>query len=261
MGGILPSPDTAPYSAAMTSPDTFPMALAAQLRADAARPLVTFYDDTTGERVELSVTTFANWVAKTSGLVQDELDVERGATLLLDLPTHWLTAVWVGAAWSVGLVVVTDPGADPDIVVCGPRAVARYADVAGKVPVLALSLLPLGGRFTEPLPTGVVDYGAVVLGQPDSFLPLDPPAADDPAWSGQSGMRSHREMLDEAVAWPGSAPGARLLTDLSPCSHDGALALASAVATGGSLVLVRNPDEDRWQQRYDDERATAQARG
>ena len=43
-----------------------------------ARPLVTFYDDATGERVELSVATYANWVAKTAGLAQDELDVERG---------------------------------------------------------------------------------------------------------------------------------------------------------------------------------------
>jgi uncharacterized protein (TIGR03089 family) len=244
----------------MTSTDTFPGALAAQLRADAARPLVTFYDDATGERVELSVTTFANWVAKTSGLVQDELDVERGGTLLLDLPTHWLTAVWVAAAWSVGLVVTTDPAADPALVVCGPDSVDRYAEHADRVPVVALSLLPLGGRFTEPLPTGVVDYGAVVLGQPDMFLPIDPPAADDPAWSGRGRVRSQRELLVEAVAWPGSQPAARLLTDLSPGSNDGAWALVSAVATGGSLVLVRNPDEARWQQRYDDERATAQAR-
>ena len=45
---------------------TFPVLLAELLRADAGRPLVTFYDDATGERVELSVATYANWVAKTS---------------------------------------------------------------------------------------------------------------------------------------------------------------------------------------------------
>jgi uncharacterized protein (TIGR03089 family) len=245
----------------MTSPATFPGALAAQLRADAARPLVTFYDDATGERVELSVTTFANWVAKTSGLVQDELDVERGGTLLVDLPTHWLTAVWVAAAWSVGLVVSPDPEADPDLVVSGPDSVGRHAHLADRVPVLALSLLPLGGRFTDPLPTGVVDYGAVVLGQPDAFLPLDPPTADDPAWAETGAVRSQRELLAEAAAGrKAGGPGARLLTDLSPGCYQGALALTSAVATGGSVVLVRNPDQARWQQRYDDERATAEAR-
>ena len=39
--------------------------LADALRADPGRPLITFYDDATGERVELSVATFGNWVAKT----------------------------------------------------------------------------------------------------------------------------------------------------------------------------------------------------
>ena len=42
--------------------------LARQLRADSSRPLITFYDDATGERVELSVTTYANWVAKAASL-------------------------------------------------------------------------------------------------------------------------------------------------------------------------------------------------
>ena len=37
---------------------TFPALLSELLRADAGRPLVTFYDDATGERVELSVATY-----------------------------------------------------------------------------------------------------------------------------------------------------------------------------------------------------------
>src|SRR3954468_1364261 len=93
----------------MPSPTTFADALATALRADPARPLVTFYDDGSGERVELSVTTYANWVAKTASLVQDELDAERGGLLLVDRPTHWLGAVWLGAAWSLGLAVTDDP--------------------------------------------------------------------------------------------------------------------------------------------------------
>ena len=61
-----------PYSAAI---DRSPPLLAEPCCAPTpARPLVTFYDDATGERVELSVATYANWVAKTAGLAQDELD-------------------------------------------------------------------------------------------------------------------------------------------------------------------------------------------
>jgi uncharacterized protein (TIGR03089 family) len=47
--------------------------LLAELRRDRSRPLITYYDDETGERVELSVATFDNWVAKTVGLLRDGL--------------------------------------------------------------------------------------------------------------------------------------------------------------------------------------------
>ena len=37
----------------------------------AARPLITFYDDATGERVELSAATTANWAAKAANLLRE----------------------------------------------------------------------------------------------------------------------------------------------------------------------------------------------
>src|SRR4051812_49712532 len=83
-------------SVAGAIPRTFPTALAAILRTGATRPLVTFYDDASGERVELSVATYANWVAKTAGLLQDELDLVRGGLVLVDLPTPWLGAGLLG---------------------------------------------------------------------------------------------------------------------------------------------------------------------
>jgi uncharacterized protein (TIGR03089 family) len=256
MGRILP----VPYSAAMPSPTTFPALLADQLRRDAARPLVTFYDDATGERVELSVTTYANWVAKTAGLVQDELDVERGALVLVDLPVHWLGAVWLGAAWTLGLRVTDDRGRldEADLVVCGPDAVEELAPAAARGPVVALSLRPLGARFDVPLPTGVVDYGAVVLGQPDVFMPLDPPAGDDVGWSGAGGEVRQADLLGATV--PGLEPGGRLLTDVNPCAYDGLATLVAPLAAGGGTVWVRHPDEASWARRYDAERATVELR-
>lgn len=241
---------------------SFPDVLAAALRAEPARPFVTFYDDRTGERVELSVTTYANWVAKTAGLVQDELDVERGGLVLVDLPTHWLGAVWLGAAWTGGQVVTTDSAlvGDADLVVCGPEGVEQYAEHADSVPVAALSLRPLGARFAEPLPTGVVDYGAVVLAQPDVFVPLDPPSQDDDAWRETGGTRTQAELLTAAEEAPLVEQGGRLLTDLNPCSPQGTPTLLSPLLRGGGAVWVAHPDESRWKQRYDEERATAQVR-
>jgi uncharacterized protein (TIGR03089 family) len=221
---------------------------------------VTFYDDATGERVELSVATYANWVSKTAGLLQDELDVTRGDTVLLDLPTHWLGAVWLGAAWTLGLVAVDDPGRAPeaDVVVCGPEGVERYADRATETAVVALSLRPLGGRFTSPLPTGVVDYGAVVLAQPDAFTAYDPPAPDDPAW-GASGA-TQAALVEAALADDLVAEGGRLLTDVNPCTRDGLRTLLAPLVHHAGTVWVRHPDEAAWSRRADEERVTAQLR-
>lgn len=245
-----------------TAPATFPDALSGLLRAAPTRPLVTFYDDSTGERIELSVATYANWVAKTAGLVQDELDVTRGALILVDLPTHWLGAVWLGAAWSLGLAVTDDPAlaSDADLVVCGPGRVEEYALHAERVPVLALSLRPLGGRFTEVLPAGVTDYGAVVLAQPDSFVAYDPPHADDPAWREGSRTTSQADLLVEAVRSSVVSPGGRLLTDVNPSTRSGAVTLLAPVALDGATVWVRHPDEGAWVARAEQELATHQLR-
>jgi uncharacterized protein (TIGR03089 family) len=254
----------------MSTPDlslapvsTFPAVLGALLRSEPARPLVTFYDDATGERVELSVTTYANWVAKTAALVQDELDVERGALVLVDLPTHWLGAVWLGAAWSLGLVVTDDAGrsTDADLLVCGPERVDVYGDEAGRAPVVAASLRPFGGPFTGALPPGVLDYGAVVLGQPDVFVPYDPPGAEDRAWRDGEGVATQGELVAEAARSAVVTRGGRLLTDVNPSTRRGVSTLLGPVVLGGSTVWVRNPDEGAWEARATQERVTDQLRG
>jgi uncharacterized protein (TIGR03089 family) len=241
---------------------TIPAALSALLGREPARPLVTFYDDATGERVELSVATYANWVAKTAGLAQDELDAERGGLLLVDLPTHWLGAVWLGAAWALGLTVTDDPAAAEraDLVVCGPDGLDSYAAQATRSHVVALSLRPLGARFAGPLPTGVTDYGAVVLAQPDTFVPWDPPAADDEAWHGTDGSPTQGALLEEAARSGVVSPAGRLLTDANPCSRAGLGSLLAPVVLGASTVWVRHPDESSWAARAEQERATDQLR-
>ena len=65
---------------------TFASVLEGLLRGDASRPLITFYDHASGERTELSVTTYANWVAKTAGLLADEHALVRGQLIRIDLP-------------------------------------------------------------------------------------------------------------------------------------------------------------------------------
>jgi uncharacterized protein (TIGR03089 family) len=180
---------------------TFPSILQSRLGRAAAEPLVTFYDVRTGERTELSVTTYANWVAKTSSLLLEEYDVERGARVRVDLPAHWLGPVLLGAVWNLGAVALLGDG-PADLVVTGPAGLERHAGTGS--PVLATALHPLGRPFDEPLPSGVDDLGTSVWSQPDSFTPYDPPQEDDPALDGGVG---EEVTATQADLWSGGAPG------------------------------------------------------
>jgi uncharacterized protein (TIGR03089 family) len=232
---------------------TFPALLAELLRADAGRPLVTFYDDATGERVELSVATYANWVAKTSSLFVEELDLSRGDRIRVDLPTHWLGPVFLGAAWNVGLTLVEDD--DAEAFVCGPAGLEEYAARAAKHPVVACALEPMGVRFRDPLPPDVHDFGIEVWSQPDAFLPWDPPGADEEAVPGTG----QATLLTPSYDALPLADGDRLITTANPVTPEGLATFVQPLVRGGSTVWVRNADPTAWERRREDERATAEA--
>ena len=242
----------------MTDVRTFPDLLAARLRTSPGSPLLTAYDDRTGDRTELSVTTYANWVSKTANLLTDELGLEEGDVVLLDLPTHWLVPVFLGAAWSAGLAVTTRQDVDHAVVVCGPDRLKtlRSSGTRG-AEVVACSLLPFAVRFREPLPPGVLDYGLAWPGQSDVFAPVVPPGPQSPAWAGPD--RTHADLLDLATG-TGHVAGARMLTDLHPASGEGVPALLGPLVHGGSVVLVSHPDDAAWPARHRDERATVELR-
>lgn len=237
----------------MTHPSTFPALLADRLRNDPGRPLVTFYDHDSGERTELSVTTWANWVAKASSLLVDELGLERGDRIRLDLPPHWLGTVLLGAAWNAGLVT-TDESDDLAAVVCGPDTLAQWAPRAAEVVVLAAALLPLGVRFRDPVPDGVHDLGIEIWSQPDAFLPWDPPAGDDIALVSGDQVQTQAQLLAAAAAGA-PEPGGRLLSEANPVTEPAIL--VEPLVTGGSLVLVTRAGPEQLEATYVAERATA----
>jgi uncharacterized protein (TIGR03089 family) len=236
--------------------------LADALRADPGRPLVTFYDDATGERVELSVATFANWVAKTANLLQDDLGAQPGDHLVLLLPAHWQTAVWVLAGFSVGAVVA--PGGDPaqaDVVVSGPDSLDAARACDGER--VALALRPLGGRFPQP-PAGFADYAVEVPSQGDRFVPYEAPRADAPALRLPDGeLLSGAEVTSRAraeAAALGLGRGARVLSGLPYGTWEGlAAGLLAPLAADASVVLCRHLDrltEDTLARRKESERVT-----
>jgi uncharacterized protein (TIGR03089 family) len=242
---------------------TVPDLVSTLLRNDPARPLVTFYDDATGERVELSVKTFENWVAKTANLLQDELSADPGDHIALWLPTHWQTAVWVCAAAACGVVVSSDPRVRTpvDVAVCGPESLPD-AGGSGAREVVALSLRPLGQGFAGGLPEGATDYAREVLAQGDSFLPPAAPDGDAAFLLSADGSLSQRELLERARARAGDLglhPGGRLLTDANPAHEPGLVGgLLAVMVTGGSVVLTRNADPAAVDGRVAQEQVTAQ---
>ncbi|GAB3852227.1 TIGR03089 family protein [Nocardioides maradonensis] len=237
----------------MATPDTFAAVLADRLRRDPGQPLVTFYDDSTGERVELSVTTYANWVAKASSLLVDELGLERGDTIRIDLPTHWLGTVFLGAAWTAGLTLSGDDA--PHAVVCGPGTLDAWAARTATTEVLACSLLPLGVRFREPVPPGVHDVGIEIWSQPDAFLPYDAPTGADLAHDEPA--TSQAEMLEAAAVGSLLTDGGRLLSVANPASPPGLATFLEPLVRGGSLVLVAQADPSRLQAIEHAERTTS----
>ncbi|MGW0712017.1 TIGR03089 family protein [Streptomyces sp. NPDC002643] len=239
--------------------------LRSALAADPSRPLVTFYDDATGERVELSVATFANWVAKTANLLQGDLGAEPGDRVALLLPAHWQTAVWLLACSSVG--VVADVDGDPkaaDVVVSGPDTLERARACSGER--VALALRPLGGRFPQT-PAGFMDYAVEVPSQGDRFVAYAPVDPEEVALVVAGREFSGAEVVERARGEAGAlgltGPGARLLSGLPYDTWEGLSAgLYGPLASGGSVVLCRHLESlgaDALDKRIESERVSATA--
>ena len=232
------------------SPRRSPPLLAEQLRRDPARPLVTFYDDATGERVELSVTTYANWVAKTAGLLQDELDA-RARRHRAGRPAHALARPGLAGrrlvAWGSRVTDDRDAGRRGR-----PRGVrARRGGRARRrgraVPVVALSLLPLGARFATALPAGCRRLRRRRAGaSPTRSRPTTRPRATTclawtrPATRSQAAL-STRAAEDAAVAGSG-----RLLTDVNPAAAPGSAPARAAARRRRHGLGARTPTRRGW---------------
>ncbi|EME14731.1 TIGR03089 family protein [Rhodococcus triatomae] len=219
---------------------------------DPAGPRVTWYDDDSGARIELSALTLANWAAKTANLVRDEFGLMPGARVSVLLPAHWQTAAVLLGCWWAGTEVVLEPDPDAELALVTTDRLDEAADAAE---LAVLSLDPFG-RPAPDLPVGVTDYATAVRVHGDQFRP-DPAPGDSPALDG----RTVTEILDaarESAAAQGFSAEDRVLssTDWATTGElvDGLLAVLVAQA---SLVQVSNPDEDRMARRIESEKVTA----
>ena len=237
----------------MPAPDAL---LAAALARDPAGPLLTFYDDATGERTELSTTTLANWVAKTANLLRDDVGAAPGDRVAVLLPAHWQAAAILLGAWSAAAVVGTAPAGAAAAFASGDRVAAA----AGAGEVFALSLAPLGRAFPDGPPPGTRDYSVEVRAQGDRWSgPLVEDAA--PALETVDGTVTGGDLVEIALrraAELGLLAGDRLLTTQP---WDGPVGwvdgLLVPLAAGASVVLAVNADPAALPARVLAERVTA----
>jgi uncharacterized protein (TIGR03089 family) len=234
------------------------MLLAKALARDPARPLLTYYDDATGERAELSATTLANWVAKTANLLQEELALAPGDRVAVLLPTHWQTAAILLAIWSAGGVA----GTDPEDAAVAFTDLARLPRVLAAQPgdVAALSLAPLGGGLDEPV-DGAIDYATAVRVQADRFTPYLPVPDYVPAVDTADGVLSAADLVARArerATELGLHETDRVLSVLAwQDPADWVDGLLSPLAAGASLVLCAHPDPAELIHRAEAEHVTA----
>ncbi|WP_238423025.1 TIGR03089 family protein [Gordonia sp. 'Campus'] len=207
--------------------------------ADHTRPLLTYYDDATGERTELSGATLGNWAAKTANYLVDEIGVVEGDIVAVDLPEHWQTAgILLGAFWA-GADVHLDTDDDTPLVVFTSRDRLDDHPDADEVVVASLDAFALPLR---DLPPGVGDYGSVVRVHGDQFSSRRPtPAAleGDPTAAVLDAARA-------AAQRDGIGPGARVVST-RPWHTAGRVVdhLLAPFVVGGSLVQITAATPER----------------
>ena len=214
------------------------------LDRDPMGPRITYYDDASGERIELSTVTLANWAAKTANLLRDEFGAGPGSRVAVLLPAHWQTSAVLLGVWWIGAEVVLSGAAD--VALC-TRDRLDEADSSGAAEVAVLSLDPFG-KPAEDLPIGVTDYATAVRVHGDQIVAERAPG---PALGGQSVddvLASARRRAESL----GLSDSERVMALVGLPAED----LLAVLASGASLIQVVNADPAVLQRRRATEKVT-----
>lgn len=182
-------------------------------------PALTLYGPSAGTaRLELSGKVVANHVAKAANLLTDDIMIDPGQDVKIDLPPHWRLLTWTLGALIAGgrvtpeaadVVVTTNPDADGDDVI-----------------VVSLGALDLS--WPGDLPGGVIDGNADVLSQADTLL---------------DGSNAAESNVDDLLAQVATSASRILIVD--PCSERLVSVFLSSVLAGKTLVVADTANAQR----------------
>ena len=214
-------------------------------------PRITYYDDATGERIELSTVTLANWAAKTGNLLRDELGAGPGSRVAVLLPAHWQTAAVLFGIWWIGAEVVL--GCTDGRHRAVHRRPARRGRRRRRRRARSRCCRWTRSASRPDLPVGVTDYATAVRVHGDQIVAERHPG---PALDG----RSVDEVLtacQKSAATRGLTAADRVLSTASWDRPDDVIGdLLAVLAVGASLVQVANPDPAALPRRIETEKVT-----
>jgi uncharacterized protein (TIGR03089 family) len=182
--------------------------------------MLTYIDDATGERVELSASDLGGWAARTASMLRGGFGLKPGDQAAVLLPPHWQTAAVLLGAWSIGVAVSFRP----------------YA-TAGLTPA--------------PEEEQPVEMLFVTRARQDSWLETMPEArhrfvlslAPDAAASGVP--EGYRDFIGEVQKYPADAPAYESLVMSGPASPDGTTYQQLAALAGGIADMIGLKSGDR----------------
>ena len=217
-------------------------------------PRITYYDDATGERIELSTVTLANWAAKTGNLLRDELGAGPGSRVAVQLPAHWQTLGVLLGIWFIGAEVVL--GQDGcDIACCTVDRLDEADAAVGSMGDVVVFSLDAFGKPVPDVPFGITDYATSVRAHGDQIAKERQPG---PALNGLSASEILSAATTSATA-RGLDSTSRVLSSASWDTADAVVDRVLAVlVAGGSLVQVAHPDASAQVRRREAEKVTAE---
>jgi uncharacterized protein (TIGR03089 family) len=231
--------------------------------ASGDRPLLTYCDDATGERTELTASALGTWAARTAGLLRDGCGLETRDRAAVLLPPHWQTAAVLLGAWSAGVSVSYRSWAvagltpsthekDLDAVFVSRDRLDSWLE---SVPE-ATHRFVLGLASSESTtPDGYRDYLSEVQRYPGNLPAYAAIRYTDPASPDGTTYREWGNLAREMADAQGLRAGDRVLVDATHTAEP-VMWLLAPLAAGASIVICANLDRARLEERATAEGAT-----
>lgn len=203
------------------------------LSSDPATPRLTVYNESTGARLDFSAQTLDNWAAKVANMLREELDLEQGSLISLDLPASWQCVAIVLGAMAAGIDVEFCPieQAQGAVVFMDSERIDASPTFSGDVVLVTQD--PFGRGVVECggiVPDGMIDFGPTVRFYGDQFF--------------EPGTRIEESVDKQALA--AITPGARALsTGWTTLTEMKRTVLAPLAAVGSAVVVTGIASDQR----------------